>query len=578
MSGLPLDFSLLVDGLKAEREQGITIDVAWRYFGTPRRKFIIADAPGHEQYTRNMATAASACDLAVLLVDARLGVATQTRRHAFIASLLGIRHLVVAVNKMDLVGWDRDVFERIREEFTGFAARLESPDVTFLPLSALTGENVVRKGGSAPWYQGPPLLEYLETVHVASDRNLVDLRFPVQSVLRGPDGSRASAGTIASGIVRVGDAVAVLPSLLTSRVTRILGPSGDLGEAFAPMAVALSLDDDLDVGRGDVLAHPGNLPSLSRDVEAMLVWMDGRPLERGRPYQLRIGTSTSGVVVSELRYGIDVTTLKRIPADSLGPNEIGRAALTLTRAVPHDPYSRNRSMGALVLEDPADHRILAAGMVLATLATAPPARPAGPRRSSFVTRAERERLLGQRPVTVWLSGLFASGKSSIAFGLEKRLVDAGHPASVLDGTALRHGISQDLGFGPDDRTSAVLRAASIARILNDAGLVAIVALASPLAADRQLAREVVGTDRFVEVHCAAPLGACEARDPDGVYARARRGELGPFPGVTSPYEAPESPELALPTHEIGLEEAIARVLRLLEERGDLSPGRSSTSR
>jgi bifunctional enzyme CysN/CysC len=519
-----------------------------------------------------MATAASTCDLAVLLVDARSGVATQTRRHAFIATLLGIRHLVVAVNKMDLVGWDREVFERVRKEFTGFVARLEASDVTFLPLSALTGENVVRKGSSAPWYQGPPLLEYLETVHVASDRNLVDLRLPVQSVLRCPDGGRAFAGTIASGILRVDDEVAVLPSPRTSRVTRILGPAGDLGEAFAPMAVAVSLEDELDAGRGDVLTHPGNLPSLARDLEAMLVWMDEKPLETGRPYQLRIGTSVSGATVSALRYAIDVTTLKRVPADSLGPNEIGRAALTLTRAVPHDPYARNRSMGALVLEDPADHRILAAGMVLATLPSATAARPAGPLRASLVTPAERQRLLGQRPVTVWLTGLAASGKSSIAFGLERRLVDAGHAASVLDGTALRNGISHDLGFGSADRTEAVLRAAGIARILNDAGLVAIVALVSPIAADRQRAREIVGGARFVEVHCAAPLPVCEARDEDEVYARARRGELGPFPGVTSPYEAPEAPELNLPTHEIGIDEAIERVYRWLEARGGLSSG------
>ena len=571
MSGLPLDFALLVDGLKAEREQGITIDVAYRYFSTPRRKFIIADAPGHEQFTRNMATAASGCDLAVLLVDARLGVATQTRRHAFIATLLGIRHLVVAVNKMDLVGWERAVFEKIRDEFTGFAARLEAPDVTFLPLSALTGENVVQKGVSAPWYQGPPLLEYLETVHVASDRNLVDLRLPVQTVLRSPDGSRAYAGTIASGIVRTGDDVAVLPSLRTSRVTAIHGPAGDLAEAFAPMAVTLSLADELDVGRGDVFAHPGNLPSLGRDLEAMLVWMDEKPLETGRPYQLRIGTALSPVAVSGLRYAIDVTTLKRLPAGTLGPNEIGRAALTLTRSVPHDPYARNRSMGALVLEDPADHRTLAAGMVLATQPTTPPTRPAGPKRSSLVTPAERERLLGQRPSTVWLTGLAASGKSSIAFGLERRLVDAGRAAAVLDGTALRLGISHDLGFGSADRREAVLRAAEVACILNDAGLFAIVALVSPLAADRQLAREVVGEARFVEIHCAAPLPSCEARDGDDVYARARRGELGPFPGVTSPYEAPESPELRLPTHELGLDEAIDRVIRVLEARGDFSP-------
>ena len=545
--------------------------MAYRYFSTPRRKFIIADTPGHEQYTRNMATAASVCDLAVLLVDARLGVSTQTRRHAFIALLLGIRHLAVAVNKMDLVAWDRAVFESIREDFAGFAARLEATDVTFLPISALTGENVVRRGQNAPWYQGPPLLEHLETVHVASDRNLVDLRLPVQVVLRA-GGVRAFAGTIASGIVRAGDEVTAVPSGLRSRVTRILGPSGALAEAFAPMAAAVTLEDEIDVGRGDVLCHPGNLPSLSREVEAMLVWMDEKPLERGRPYQVRVGTSVSGAAVSELRYAVDVTTLRRGPADSLGPNEIGRATLSLTRAVPHDPYARNRATGALVLEDPADHRTLAAGMILATRPEPSATRPAGAARSSLVAPPERERLLGQRPVTVWLTGLAGSGKSSIAFDLEKRLVSSGHAASVLDGTTLRLGISHDLGFGPDDRRQAALRAAEVARILNEAGLVAIVALVSPLAEDREKAREIVGPARFVEVHCAAPLAACESRDSDGTYARARQGELGDFQGVTSPYEAPVRPDLSLPTHEIGVEEAVDRVVRLLETRGDLAPG------
>ncbi len=518
-----------------------------------------------------MATAASTCDLAVLLVDARLGVSTQTRRHAFIATLLGVRHLAVAVNKMDLVGWDRAVFEAIREEFAGFAARLETSEVTFLPVSALTGENVVRRGESAPWYQGPPLLEHLESVHVASDRNLVDLRFPVQCVLRSPDGGRAYAGTIASGVVRAGDAVVVLPAGRPARVARILGPSGEVREAFAPMAVAVLLEGEPDVGRGDVLCHPGNLTSLSRDLEAMLVWMDERPLEPGRTYALRAGAAVSPAAVTDLRYAVDVGTLRRVPATTLGPNDVGRAAVSLTVQVPHDPYARNRATGAFVLEDPADHRTVAAGMVLATLPERRAPRPAGPARASLVTAEERARLLGQRPVTVWLTGLAASGKSSIAFALERRLVTAGRAASVLDGSALRHGLSRELGFGADDRREAVLRAAAVARILNDAGLVAVVALVSPLAEDRRRAREVVGADRFVEVHCAAPLSACEARDGEGVYARARRGELGPFAGVTSPYEPPDAPALRLPTGEIGLEEAVDRILQLLEERGDLGP-------
>jgi bifunctional enzyme CysN/CysC len=563
-----IDFALLTDGLLAEREQGITIDVAWRYFATPRRQFILADTPGHEQYTRTMVPGASTCELAVILIDARHGVTTQTRRHSFLVSLLGVKHVVVAINKMDLVGWSQEVYERIRQDYGGFAAKLEFVDLHFIPVSALEGDNVVHRSERLPWYEGSSLLHHLETVHVAADRNLIDLRFPVQYVLRPHGGFRGFAGTVASGILRPGDEVMVLPSRRSTRVRQIVTKDGALDEAFPPMAIVVTLEDEVDVARGDVLVHPGNVPAMAQDLDAMLVWMAEEPLRPERQYLMRIGTATVPVVVPELRYRIDMTTLRRRSAERLELNEIARVAVSATRPVVHDAYARNRRTGCFVLIDRTSRETVAAGMISGTRpARRRAAQPTGRTQSSLVSPERRAKLLGQPPLTVWLTGLAKSGKSSIAYALERRLIDAGRLAKAVDGAELRHGINKDLGFSADDRRENVRRAAAIARLLNDTGVVVVAAFVSPLVEDRRLARETIGGERFVEVFCDAPLAVCESRDQEGAYARARAGELPDFPGISAPYEPPQSPDLHLRTDQVAVGEAVERIVALLRQRG-----------
>ncbi len=594
-AGEEIDFSLLVDGLKAEREQGITIDVAYRYFSTPRRKFIIADTPGHEQYTRNMATGASTADLALLLVDARAGVITQTKRHAFISSLLGIRHCVLCVNKMDLVGYDQAVFERIRREFTDFAARLEIPDLEFVPLSALKGDNIVARSERMPWYRGLPLLELLESIHVASDRNLIDLRFPVQGVTRVNDEARklefrGYTGQLASGVLRAGDEVLVLPSRRRSRVARIVTYDGDLEQAFAPQSITVTLADELDVSRGDVLCHPHNQPRVARHVEAMLVWMHEEPLQEGGRYLVKHQTQTAPVTVEALRYVVDVNTLsRRVDQPQLGLNGVGRVVLAAHRPLLYDPYRKNRATGSLILIDPVTNVTVAAGMLLdrAPSEVLPtrirewqdedeeptPEPDAGlPKAPRRLTRAERGARLRQRPGTVWLTGLPASGAREVALAVERLLFERGHLAHVLDGAALRRGLSQELDFSQADMGEHLRRASAVARLFNDAGLLALCSFVSPLASIRRRAREAVGASSFLEVHVASPLAWCEARDPRGVYRRARAGELLNVPGVNGPYEEPEAPDLVVrPDAEGGIEAAAAAVVALLEARGFLTP-------
>jgi len=573
-TGGSVDYSLLTDGLKAEREQGITIDVAYRYFSTPRRKFIIADCPGHEQYTRNMATGASTADLAIILIDAERGVLPQTRRHSFIVSLLGISHVVVAINKMDLVGWSEEVFEGIRRDYLDFAARLEVSDLHFLPMSALEGDNVVAPSSNMPWFHGGPLLDHLETVHVGSARNLIDLRFPVQLVARPDRTFRGYAGSIASGVLRTGTEVAALPSGQRSKVTRIVTGDGDVDEAFPPMAVTVQLADEIDVSRGDVLVHPENLPTIASDLEAVLVWMNGEPLSTERPYLLKHGTTTVRAEVSRLRYRFDVNTLSRSPAQALALNEIGRAHVKLARPLAFDAYARNRATGAFILIDLASNATVAAGMILdrRTLddegADGQARGPVHARRSA-VDAAERAARLGHEPFTLWLTGLPGAGKSTLAYATERRLFDRGVVATVLDGENLRLGLSENLGFGALERSENVRRAAHVARLMNQAGVVAIVALVSPYEADRAEARAIVGAERFVEVHVSAPPEVCEERDPDGLWARARRGEIARFTGVSAPYEAPRAPALAVPTHELAVGDAVARVIDHLETAGRL---------
>jgi bifunctional enzyme CysN/CysC len=544
------NLALLTDGLRAEREQGITIDVAYRYFATPRRKFIIADTPGHTQYTRNMVTGASTADLALILVDARNGVVEQSRRHAFIASLLGIPHFVVCVNKMDLVDWSQARFEAIRDEFRNFAIKLEVHDLTFLPVSALHGDNIVSRSDRTPWYEGTPLLHHLEEVHIASDRNLIDARFPVQYVIRPQQGTdhdlhdyRGYAGTIAGGIFKPGDEVAVLPSGFTSRVAEVRGPGGEeLQEAFPPQSVTLRLTDNLDIGRGDMICRPHNRPFVGQDIDAMVCWFaEQSSLAQGERYRLQHTTRSVLAQVEHLDYRLDVNSLHRDEsASSLSLNEIGRIRLRSQGPLMFDPYRRNRATGGFILVDPTTNNTVGAGTILG-------AEQANVSNVVWHANAVAREHRGTLGMTVWLTGLSGSGKSTVAVEVEHKLVSSGRPAYLLDGDNLRHGLNAGLGFSAADRAENVRRVGEVARLFADAGLVAVVSLVSPYRADRDRVRaqhEAAGL-RFVEVFVDTPLAICEARDPKGMYARARAGLIRGFTGVDDPYEAPLQPELVL---------------------------------
>ncbi len=562
-----VNLALLTDGLRAEREQGITIDVAYRYFATTRRKFIVADTPGHERYTRNMVTGASTADLAIVVVDARQGVVEQSRRHAFLASLLGISHVVVCVNKMDLVGFERPVFQFIKDEFTAFAAKLEIKDVTFIPISALQGDNVVDRSANMPWYEAPPLLYHLEHVHIVTDRNFVDCRLPVQWVVRPIDAAhhdyRGYAGQVASGILRKGDEVVILPSMTHSRVAKIEASEGEVTEAFPPMSVTVLLDDDIDVSRGDMICRPNNIPTRGQNIEAIVCWMDDKALVVGKRYALRHTTRNVHARVLEVRYRVDVNTLSRDDAKSLAMNEIGCISLRTSAPLFYDEYTKNRETGSFILIDEATSNTVAGGMFLAG-ADAPrtpgrppglrPARSADPPKSPDVTRHEmslsreaRFVALGARGAILWFTGLSGSGKSSIGAALEHRLVLMGRPAYVLDGDNLRHGLSRDLAFSKADSQEHVRRAAHVAQILADAGHVALVTLVSPFADDRARARKIVEDAGFpfFEVYVDTPLEECKRRDPSGLYKRALAGDMKDFRGIDEPYEAPTSPDITI---------------------------------
>jgi bifunctional enzyme CysN/CysC len=570
-----IDLALLTDGLKAEREQGITIDVAYRYFSTDRRKFIIADTPGHEQYTRNMATGASTCQLAIILIDARHGVQTQTRRHSFIVSLLGIRHVVVAINKMDLVGHSREVFERIKDDYTDFVAKLDLRDITFIPMSALKGDNVVAKSAAMPWYSGPPLLDHLESVHIASDRNLADLRFPVQYVLRPNLDFRGFAGTLASGILRKGEEVMILPSGKRSHVKSIVTYDGELDEAFAPQAVTVTLADEIDVSRGDMLVRPDNAPHVSSELEAMVVWMAEQPLVTGRTYTLKQTTRQVSAEVASFRHGVDVNTLEHRPISRLGLNEVGQVQLSLTQALACDPYRANHATGAFILIDRLTNNTVGAGMILEAGGGRPPgdvweAEPVRLKlRESLVAPAEREARFGQVPATVLLVGLTGSGKSRIAYGLERRLWDEGRAVTVLYGQNMRQGLNRDLGFTADDRSENLRRSAEVARLLNDAGVITIAAFVAPHEAVRAKARQLIGPDRVLEVYCTAPMEVLRQRDQSGAYRMADEGKIAQMPGVTATFEEPESPDLVLRTDLVGVDESVSQIIELMRARGYL---------
>jgi bifunctional enzyme CysN/CysC len=540
------DLALLTDGLRAEREQGITIDVAYRYFATPKRKFIIADTPGHVQYTRNMVTGASTADVALILIDARNGVLEQSRRHAFLAALLGIRHLVVCINKMDLVDYARERFAEIREEFRRFAMKLEVSDLAFIPVCALTGDNVVQRSQAMPWYEGTSLLHHLEELHVSSDRNLIDVRLPVQSVIRPHRSTQADfrgyAGTIAGGVMRAGDEVTVLPSGFTTHVARIWAPGGrELSEGFAGQAVTVELTDDIDIGRGDLICRPHNRPHIGQDIDAMLCWLTPESqLSAGGRYTIQHTSHSTRAVVRELDYRLDINTLHRDQsATGLALNEIGRTQLRTQQPLLFDAYRRSRNTGSFILVDEATNNTVAAGMI-----TGPsPQDSKVVWHSGSVRRGER----ATQGLTVWLTGLSGSGKSAVGAELERRLVATSRPAYLLDGDNLRHGLNADLAFSTEHRAESVRRVGEVATLLADAGVVAIVSLISPYADDRARVREAhaAASVPFLEIFVDTPIEICEARDPKGMYAKARAGEIAHFTGIDDPYEPPQAPHLRL---------------------------------
>ena len=572
-TGGDFDPALLTDGLKAEREQGITIDVAYRYFSTAKRKFIIADCPGHEQYTRNMATGASTCDLAIILIDARHGVLTQTKRHSFIVSLLGIKHVLVAVNKMDLVEFTEEVFDRIVREYRDFATRLDMPDQHFIPISALQGDNLLDHSPKTPWYEGSTLMHHLENVQIASDRNLIDFRYPVQYVNRPHLDFRGFCGTIASGSIHRGDTVMALPSRKTSTVASIVTYDGELEEAFAPLAVTLTLEDEIDVSRGDMLVRPDNVGNLGDSFDATIIWMSEEPMVPGKQYLIKQTTKAVAGSISTLRYQIDVNTLHRQEAPTLGLNEIGRCQLQLNQPVAFDGYRNNHGTGAFVVIDRLTNVTVAAGMILL--------RTSGEKidhwddqadqrlhtERSNVTPEERNARFGQQPATILLTGLAGSGKSTLAYALERRMFDLGRAVCVLDGQNMRRGISRDLGFTADNRSENLRRSAEVAKLVNDAGLVCIAAFLAPREEVRQKAADVVGRERFLVVHLNAPIDVCRQRDQEGMYGAADAGEIANFPGVSASYDEPTRADLVLGTHELDVDQCLERIMALLSERG-----------
>jgi bifunctional enzyme CysN/CysC len=562
--GGQIDFALLVDGLAAEREQGITIDVAYRYFSTDRRKFIVADTPGHEQYTRNMITGASTADAAVILIDARKGVLTQTRRHSYLVSLIGIRKVVLAINKMDLVDYAEEVFTRIDDDYRRFAASIGLQDVTSIPVSGLQGDNIVAPSDRTPWYHGPTLMGFLETTEIDETRlQRGPLRLPVQWVNRPDLDFRGFCGMIASGSVRPGDRVRIQPSGRESRVARIVTADGDRPLAVAGESVTLTLTDEVDISRGDVISAADAPAEVADQFECTLVWMADQPLMPGRPHLLKIGTRTVGATVTEIKHKVNVNTLEHLAAKQLELNEIAVCNLALDRPVAFDAYAANRDTGGFIVIDRLSNNTVGAGMLHFAL-----------RRSHNihlqhldVNKAARGALLGQKPSVLWFTGLSGSGKSTIANLVEKKLHAMGRHCYLLDGDNVRHGLNKDLGFTEADRVENVRRVAEVAKLMVDAGLIVLTAFISPFRAERALARGLVEDDEFIEIHVDTPLEVAESRDVKGLYKKARRGELRNFTGIDSPYEAPEQPELRLDTVARSAQEAADAVITLLQRRG-----------
>jgi bifunctional enzyme CysN/CysC len=562
--GGELDFALLLDGLAAEREQGITIDVAYRYFDSEKRKFIVADTPGHEQYTRNMVTGASTADCAVLLVDGRKGVLTQTRRHTYVVSLLGIRHVALAVNKLDLVSYSEPGFREIVADYQMFARELGLEDVLCIPVSALRGDNVVKRSKRTPWYNGPTLLEYLETVEIDEDRlKRAPLRFPVQWVNRPDAEFRGFAGMVVSGRVAQGDPILVEPSGRESTVSRIVTSDGDLDHAVAGQSVTLTLTDEIDVSRGDVIAGVSSRPRVGEQFEATLVWMAEEPMLRGRSYLMRSGASTASATISPLKYKVNVDSLERLAAEQLELNEIGVCELELDRPIAFDPYSENRDTGGFVLIDRVTNATVGAGMLNFEL-----------RRSKTVhwqaievDKAAHAKLKRQRPCLLWLTGLSGAGKSTIANLVEKKLHSLGHHTYLLDGDNVRQGLNKDLGFTDADRVENIRRVAEVAALMLDAGLIVLVSFISPFRSERSMARELVDAGEFIEVFVDTPLEVAEERDCKHLYEKARRGEIKNFTGIDSPYEKPEAPEVHIDTTRGTPQQASEQIFDELRRRG-----------
>jgi bifunctional enzyme CysN/CysC len=554
--GGELDFALLVDGLAAEREQGITIDVAYRFFSTERRKFIVADTPGHEQYTRNMVTGASTADLAVILVDARKGVLTQTRRHSFLVSLLGIRHVVLAINKLDLVDYSQDIFDQVEADYREFAAQLGLNNIVCIPLSALRGDNITEPSPNTPWYDGPTLIGHLETIEIDDDLHQGPFRLPVQWVNRPDLDFRGFAGEIVGGSVRPGDRVRVVPSGRESTVARIVTADGDLDQAVAGQSVTITLADEIDVSRGDVIAAATAPPGVADQFEAHVIWMDEQEMLPGRPYLLKIGTRTVGATLAHPKYKVNVNTLEHTAARTLELNEIGICNLSLDRPIAFDAYADNRDTGGFILIDRFTNATVAAGLLHFALRRADNVHW----QAIEVDKHAHATLKGQRPCVVWFTGLSGAGKSTVANIVERKLHDLGRHTYLLDGDNVRHGLNRDLGFTDADRVENIRRVAEVAGLMVDAGLIVLVSFISPFRAERRMARERVEDGEFLEVYVDTPLDVAEARDRKGLYGKARRGELINFTGIDSPYEVPESPEIHVDTTTMSAEEAADAII------------------
>nr|WP_321357921.1 sulfate adenylyltransferase subunit CysN [uncultured Draconibacterium sp.] len=548
-AGEEIDYALLLDGLKAEREQGITIDVAYRYFSTAKRKFIIADTPGHEQYTRNMITGGSTANLAIILIDARHGVITQTKRHTYLANLLGIKHVVVAINKMDLADYKQERFEEIKADYKAFVTQLDVPDVNFIPLSALKGDNVVEKGDNMDWYHGPCLLEFLENVHVSSDRNFDDLRYPVQYVLRPDIKFRGFSTSVASGIIKKGDEVMVLPSMKKSKVEKIVTYDGEKEYAFPPESVTVTLEDEIDISRGDMLVHPDNLPRVERQFEAMLVWMDENEMSLSTQFYIKQANNNTKARIDEIKYKVDVNTLEKSNIEKFKLNEIGRVVITTTKPLFFDPYKKNKQTGSFILIDPVTHNTVAVGMIIDKLGSnSLPSRITDvdkkkiAKGEALIKPEEYVQKYNQKGETIWITGLHGSGKNELAFSLEKKLFDNDATVVLIDGSSVRSGLSRELDFSPADRAENLRRVAHICKMLNDQGIITIASYISRNDSLRDQVAEIIGKDRFHMFYMDADLEYCKNNKPE-LYKLLEEGKTSGLPGVDLEYEAPTNAKL-----------------------------------